>query len=186
MAAVLLMFPCSLIKDFELEARADGMAQKELTDRRRFMADELNRFINMKKDFTSSEAGKGELFDGAGGAAADAELKQDGAHTPMPLHIPRGHECMQTRRSHWLARAIALSQGMHQAEYVPLAAVEHAEAVRFNDERRTGASDTAIPSTVGRRPTLECIHRCARSCARSYLHCRHVSAAAHHEGPQGH
>lgn len=91
-AALLPLLLCSLIKDFEREARADGMDQKELTDRRRFMADELNRFINMKKDFTSSEAGKGELFDGAGGgAAAEAELKQDGARAHVPCLLCTYH-----------------------------------------------------------------------------------------------
>ena len=52
------------------------MPQKELSDRRRLLADELNRFIQMKKDFSSSEGAKGELFDGA--AKTDTEVATEG------------------------------------------------------------------------------------------------------------
>ncbi|EFJ47278.1 Qb-SNARE, NPSN-family [Volvox carteri f. nagariensis] len=55
----------SLIKDFEREARADGMPASELTARKRAMAAELNGFIEMKKQFAQNEGNKGDLLSGA-------------------------------------------------------------------------------------------------------------------------
>lgn len=58
---------CSLIKDFEREARADGMPARELADRKKTLAAELNGYIQMKKDFSQGEGNKDDLMNGAQG-----------------------------------------------------------------------------------------------------------------------
>jgi hypothetical protein len=66
----------SLIKDFEREARADGMSANELAARKRLMAAELNGFIEMKKQFAQSEGTKSDLLNGAQGG--EIEMGTDG------------------------------------------------------------------------------------------------------------
>lgn len=39
----------SLIKDFEREARTDGLPARELADRKRLLVNELNSYIALKK-----------------------------------------------------------------------------------------------------------------------------------------
>ncbi|KAG2491964.1 hypothetical protein HYH03_009695 [Edaphochlamys debaryana] len=56
-----------LIKDFEREARADGVPANELAQRKKLLAAELNGFIAMKKEFAQAEGGRGDLLSGAGG-----------------------------------------------------------------------------------------------------------------------
>jgi SNARE protein len=61
---------CSLIHEFEREARTDGMPAREMADRKRRLANELNRFIALKKQYSSTEEGRNELLAGAGPVAA--------------------------------------------------------------------------------------------------------------------
>ncbi|PNH03475.1 putative plant SNARE 11 [Tetrabaena socialis] len=65
----------TLIKDFEREARANGMPAGELGARKKALASELNGYIALKKDFAESEGSKADLLNGAQG---EIELGQDG------------------------------------------------------------------------------------------------------------
>lgn len=58
----------SLIKEFEREARIDGMPARELADRKRTLVNELNSYIALKKNYSSAEDARGELMAGAGAA----------------------------------------------------------------------------------------------------------------------
>jgi hypothetical protein len=53
-----------LIKDFEREARVDGMPPDILSDRKKVLADQLNKFISQKKEVTTAIQ-KEDLFAGA-------------------------------------------------------------------------------------------------------------------------
>eukprot|EP00882_Tetradesmus_deserticola_P013538 GHRQ01014374.1.p1 GENE.GHRQ01014374.1~~GHRQ01014374.1.p1 ORF type:complete len:295 (+),score=115.28 GHRQ01014374.1:1486-2370(+) len=72
----------ALIHEFEREARTDGMPAREMADRKRRLANELNRFIALKKQYSSTEDGRNELLAGAGpgttGQAQGSEMGQDG------------------------------------------------------------------------------------------------------------
>lgn len=57
----------ALIKDFERDARADGMPARELAERKKLLASELNGYIQLKKDFAQGEGNKGDLLNGAQG-----------------------------------------------------------------------------------------------------------------------
>ncbi|GIL91658.1 hypothetical protein Vretimale_9586 [Volvox reticuliferus] len=65
----------ALIKDFEREARADGMPASELAARKKVMASELNGFIAMKNEFAQAEGNKGDLLSGAQPAESDLRLE---------------------------------------------------------------------------------------------------------------
>lgn len=78
-----------LIQEFEREARTDGMPSRELADRKRRLVNQFNEYVNLKKQHSSTEAGRGELLAGAGttagqedaeagGSAADGELGHAG------------------------------------------------------------------------------------------------------------
>ena len=54
-----------LIKDFEREARTDGMPARELADRKRKLVNEVNSYIALKKGYSSTESSRGELLSGA-------------------------------------------------------------------------------------------------------------------------
>ncbi|WIA38596.1 hypothetical protein OEZ86_001906 [Tetradesmus obliquus] len=60
----------ALIHEFEREARTDGMPAREMADRKRRAANELNRFIALKKQYSSTEDGRNELLAGAGPVTA--------------------------------------------------------------------------------------------------------------------
>lgn len=66
---------CRLIKDFEREARADGVPQNELAARKKALAAELNGFIALKKEFAQTEGTKADLLNGA---APEAEQALEG------------------------------------------------------------------------------------------------------------
>lgn len=58
-----------LIQEFEREARTDGMPTRELADRKRRLVNTFNTYVNLKKQHSSTEAGRGELLAGAATAA---------------------------------------------------------------------------------------------------------------------
>lgn len=60
----------SLLKEFEREARTDGMPAAVLAERKKAIADELNDLISKKKELGAG-ASKDELF--AGAAVAEEE-----------------------------------------------------------------------------------------------------------------
>ncbi|KAG2434695.1 hypothetical protein HXX76_007585 [Chlamydomonas incerta] len=64
-----------LIKDFEREARADGVPQNELAARKKALAAELNGFIALKKEFAQTEGTKADLLNGA---VPEAEQAMEG------------------------------------------------------------------------------------------------------------
>ena len=50
-----------LIKEFEREARTDGMPPLDLATRKKTLVSELNGYITAKKDFTTAAAQKADL-----------------------------------------------------------------------------------------------------------------------------
>lgn len=60
-----LLAPRRLIREFEREARTDGMPPNELNARKKEMVQQLNGFIGMKKAFGAQAAQRGELLEGA-------------------------------------------------------------------------------------------------------------------------
>jgi hypothetical protein len=54
-----------LIREFEREARTDGMPVNELNFRKKQYVQELNGFIGLKKAYSSAQGQRGELLDGA-------------------------------------------------------------------------------------------------------------------------
>lgn len=73
---------CSLIKEFEQEARTDGMPAAELTSRKKGMVQQLNEYIAKKKELGSDIAGRKELI----GAAKRGDVPKDynSEHDWMP------------------------------------------------------------------------------------------------------
>ncbi len=61
---------CSLLKDFEREARTDNMPASVLAERKKALADKLNALIEAKKELAVSVT-KDDLF--AGAAVAEEE-----------------------------------------------------------------------------------------------------------------
>ena len=57
--------PCSLIREFEREARTDGMPPNELNFRKKQYVQELNGFIGLKKAYSGQAGQRAELLDGA-------------------------------------------------------------------------------------------------------------------------
>lgn len=64
---------CSLIKEFEQEARTDNMPAAELTSRKKGMVQQLNEYIAKKKELGSDIAGRKELI----GAAKRGDAPKD-------------------------------------------------------------------------------------------------------------
>ena len=54
----------SLIKEYEREARTDGIPAAELQNKKRWMVNELNRFIALKKQLTQQLESRQNLFQG--------------------------------------------------------------------------------------------------------------------------
>ena len=54
-----------LIREFEREARTDGMPASELNFRKKQYVQELNGFIGLKKAYSGQSANRAELMDGA-------------------------------------------------------------------------------------------------------------------------
>lgn len=70
---------CRLIQEFEREARTDGMPTRELADRKRKLVNQFNTYVNLKKQHSTTEAGRGELL--AGAAPAGQEEAASGSAT---------------------------------------------------------------------------------------------------------
>eukprot|EP00879_Flechtneria_rotunda_P007130 GHRR01007482.1.p1 GENE.GHRR01007482.1~~GHRR01007482.1.p1 ORF type:complete len:286 (+),score=109.54 GHRR01007482.1:322-1179(+) len=66
----------SLIHEFEREARTDNMPARELADRKRRLVNQLNSYIALKKQYSSTEDGRNELM--AGAAATEAPAAAQG------------------------------------------------------------------------------------------------------------
>lgn len=91
-----LLAPRRLIREFEREARTDGMPPNELNARKKEMVQQLNGFIGMKKAFGAQAAQRGELLEGAKTAQQTVDSEswlQSGAaqHAsgPPPPHMRR-------------------------------------------------------------------------------------------------
>jgi hypothetical protein len=65
---------CRLLKDFEREARTDGMPAPLLAERKKALADELNDFIKKKKEI-GAFAERSELLEGATGPPQEDNLE---------------------------------------------------------------------------------------------------------------
>eukprot|EP00798_Chlamydomonas_sp_ICE-L_P029073 gene29073-32279_t len=55
----------ALVKDFEREARAEGMPPSILGDRKRFLVGELNTYIAQKKEYGGAQKDRQSLLSGA-------------------------------------------------------------------------------------------------------------------------
>lgn len=53
---------CSLIRDFERDAKADNMPIEELNYRKKQLVQELNSFIGLKKAYGAQLSARGELI----------------------------------------------------------------------------------------------------------------------------
>lgn len=73
-----------MIKEFEREARTDGMPPKELAERKRMLVNTLNDFIATKKAHSDNLNGRGQLLDGHDGGG-DIEGGMDGEHRTARL-----------------------------------------------------------------------------------------------------
>ncbi|GLI67196.1 hypothetical protein VaNZ11_011118 [Volvox africanus] len=65
----------ALIKEFEREARMEGIPPSELAARKKVMASELNGFIAMKNEFAQAEGNKGDLLSGAQPGESELRLE---------------------------------------------------------------------------------------------------------------
>eukprot|EP00899_Mesostigma_viride_P012563 jgi/Mesvir1/21307/Mv15929-RA.1 len=81
-----------LIKDFEVDARADGMEAKEVNERKNALVRELNGFVGLKKTAASHLANKAALFEGANTNGAPQQRTTEGM-TTQEL-IQEGHRQM--------------------------------------------------------------------------------------------
>lgn len=82
--------------EFEREARTDGMPTRELADRKRELANQLNSYINLRKQYNSTEDGRSELMAGASAPAAggaDGGLGTDGGLSGAT--VPTASACLQ-------------------------------------------------------------------------------------------
>ncbi|KIY93081.1 putative plant SNARE 13, partial [Monoraphidium neglectum] len=89
----------ALIKEFEREARTDGMPARELADRKRTLVNELNSYIALKKNYSGTEDARGELLAGVaaqgegGGAGVEKTNPYDGL--TMQELVKEGRKGMQ-------------------------------------------------------------------------------------------
>jgi hypothetical protein len=77
------LFCTRLIKDFEREARADGLPAADLANRKRELVQELNGYIAMKKELSAQSSTRAELLGSADrgkGQLSKAEI-QEGAQS---------------------------------------------------------------------------------------------------------
>jgi hypothetical protein len=74
---------CRLLKDFERQARSDGMPSELLTQRKKPLAHELNQLIDMKKR-SRAFAERSELLEGAAGPPKEENLESRCAATGGP------------------------------------------------------------------------------------------------------
>ncbi|GBF88675.1 hypothetical protein Rsub_01574 [Raphidocelis subcapitata] len=59
----------TLIKEFEREARTDGMPARELAERKRVLVNEFNSYVALKKGYASADEARGELLAGTSAGA---------------------------------------------------------------------------------------------------------------------
>lgn len=76
---------CRLLKEFEREARADGMPVPMLQDRKKVLADQLNTYIQQRKEIGVG-AQKDELF--AGGIQPQEETIERKCMPVASMHPP--------------------------------------------------------------------------------------------------
>ena len=88
---------CRLIKDFEQEARTDGMPPAELATRKKGLVQQLNDFIAMKKERGASITAKQELIGTKKGPVVkdvNGERQQDRPGTKGRQQFPCRLGCM--------------------------------------------------------------------------------------------
>lgn len=98
----------ALIKEFEFEARADGMPAPILAERKRDLVNQINGFIAMKKEVSTAQAGRNELITGAA-TQQDEDLKS----MSMVRLIKKGHQEIDE-----------IDSGLNRAERVALDTVD--------------------------------------------------------------
>lgn len=62
-----------MIKEYEREARADGVPPAELKERKDALVDDLNTFISLKKTYTNNLAARNALFANKTGVTGEDE-----------------------------------------------------------------------------------------------------------------
>lgn len=78
---------CSLIKEFEQEARIDNMPAAELTSRKKGMVQQLNEYIGKKKELGSDIAGRKELIGAAKRGDAPSDYNGELALALLPCCV---------------------------------------------------------------------------------------------------
>ena len=75
---------CRLIKDFEREARTDGMPTAALAARKKDLVLELNRYIEQKKQYSTDAQTRSALLGGKGGTERELSPSEkiDGEFQP--------------------------------------------------------------------------------------------------------
>lgn len=86
------------------------MPAREMADRKRRMANELNRFIALKKQYSSTEDGRNELMAGAAPAAGQQEGISVGYDGEL-LVCSMQAACSKRRQIHGVACLKQLSTG---------------------------------------------------------------------------
>lgn len=66
----ILAHVCRLIREFEKEARTDDVRPSEIAARKRELTEQLNDFLDMKKQHAATAQSRAQLL-GSRGAAAD-------------------------------------------------------------------------------------------------------------------
>jgi hypothetical protein len=64
---------CSLIREFEREARIDGLDGNQFNARKKALVQELNGFIGLKKAYSASSGLRSQLLTGAVPSAGEAQ-----------------------------------------------------------------------------------------------------------------
>lgn len=92
------------------------MPNRELADRKRKLVNQFNTFVNDKKQYSSTESGRGELLAGATGGQGEATAAGDGAATDGEHALQTGRGVCQR------AGAIVSTALQERAHSVPAAA----------------------------------------------------------------
>ena len=85
-----------LIKEFEREARTDGISAAELANRKKAMVQELNNFISMKKERSADLDARKELV--AGGSPSKAPQTINGGDIASLITMSIMQACLNSLR----------------------------------------------------------------------------------------
>ncbi|KAK9915749.1 hypothetical protein WJX75_003579 [Coccomyxa subellipsoidea] len=120
-----------LIKEFEREARTDGIAAAELVNRKKAMVQELNNFISMKKDRSTDLDARKELV--AGGSPSKA---------PQTINEMSAQQLMERGRKEIKAQDESLLRAQRIVESTVEIGSKTAETLQAQGEQMDRVLDT--------------------------------------------